>query len=101
MSIYWHTSRKPAIRGWNVTGLECVTVIDVDGIEARVVGHYSDDTPTGMFDCFDIYVRNERSNIFELIDLGQPFEQCPVDEEVGTIIHELFNPNAVRIVANA
>ncbi|HMS24367.1 MAG TPA: hypothetical protein PKB15_01540 [Acidimicrobiia bacterium] len=84
-----------------MTGLECVAVIDVDGIEARVVGHYSDDTPSGMFDCFDIYVRNERSNIFELIDLGQPFEQCPVDEEVGTIIHELFNPNAVRIVANA
>jgi hypothetical protein len=84
----------------NVTGLECVAVIDVDGIETRVVGHYNDDTPTGEFDSFDIYVRNDRSNVFELIDLGQAFPDCPSDDEVGTIIHELFNPSAVRLVAN-
>lgn len=84
-----------------MTGLECITIIDVDGIESRIVGHYSDETPAGEFDSFDIYIRNERSNVFELIDLGQPFENCPSDEEVGTIIHELFNPTAVRIVANA
>ncbi len=84
-----------------MTGLECVAIIDVDGIESRVVGHYHDDTPTGEFDSYDIYIRNERSNVFELIDMGQAFSQCPTDEEVGTIIHELFNPNAVRIVANA
>lgn len=84
-----------------MTGLECVAVIDVDGIEARVLGHYSDETPSGEFDCFDIYIRNERSNVFELIDLGQPFEVCPSDSEVGTIITELFNPSSVKIVANA
>lgn len=84
-----------------MTGLECVTVIDVDGIEARVVGHYADTTPSGDFDCFDIYVRNDRSNIYELIDLGQPFAVCPTDDEVGIIINELFNPTAVRIVANS
>ena len=84
-----------------MTGLECVAIIDVDGIESRVVGHYSDDTPTGDFECFDIYIRNERSNVFELVDLGQPFENCPTDEEVGTIINEIFNPTAVRIVANS
>ncbi|MFN8015968.1 MAG: hypothetical protein U0R17_05110 [Acidimicrobiia bacterium] len=84
-----------------MTGLECITIIDVDGIEARVLGHYGEETPNGEFDCFDIYVRNERSNIFELIDLGQPFAHCPSDEEVGTIINELFNPSSVRIVANS
>ncbi len=84
-----------------MAGLECIALIDVNGIEARIVGHYSDDTPSGEFDCFDIYVRNELSNISELIDLGKPFEICPTDEEVGIIISELFNPAAVRVVANA
>lgn len=84
-----------------MTGLECVTVVDVDGIEARVVGHYSADTPSGDFDCYDIYVRNERSNVYELIDLGQPFTHCPSDDEVGTIIHQIFNPTAVRVLAHA
>ncbi len=84
-----------------MTGLECIAVIDVNGIESRIVGHYGDETPSGDFDCFDIYVRNDRSNIFELVDLGLPFETCPTDEEVGTIITELFHPSSVRIVANA
>lgn len=84
-----------------MTGLECIAVVDVNGIESRIVGHYSQETPDGFFDCYDIYVRNERSNVYELIDLGQPFEQCPTDEEVGTIIHELFNPHAVRVLVNA
>ncbi len=84
-----------------MTGLECIAVIDVDGIETRVVGHYSEDTPSGGFDCYDIYVRNERGSVFELIDLGQPFAHCPSDDEVGTIIHEIFNPSAVRVLANA
>lgn len=84
-----------------MTGLECITVIDVDGIEARVVGHYNDDTLPGEFDSYDVYVRNERSNIFELIDLGQPFERCPSDEEVAVIINQLFNPSAVKVLAHA
>ena len=84
-----------------MTGLECITVLDVNGIETRIVGHYFDETPSGEFECYDIYVRNERSNIFELIDLGKPFDVCPTDEEVGAIISELFNPTSVKIVANA
>lgn len=84
-----------------MTGLECVAIVDVDGLESRIVGHYSDDTPSGEFDSYDIYVRNERSNVFELIDLGQPFEVCPSDDEVGVIITELFQPSAVRVLAHA
>ena len=84
-----------------MTGLECVAIVDVDGIEARVVGHYGEHTLPGAFDSYDIYVRNEISSVFELIDLGQPFQECPSDDEVGVIITQLFNPSAVKVLSNA
>ncbi len=82
-------------------GLECITVVDVDGMHAYVVGHFNAETPSGEFECYDIYIRNERSNVYELVDLGQPFVKMPTDDEVAVVIKEIFNPTAVRVLANA
>lgn len=84
-----------------MVGLETIAVIDVDGIEAHVIGHFDHDCLDGEYISYDIYVKSELSNILELVDLGQAFSECPTDEEVGTIVHELFNPRAVKILANA
>ena len=82
-------------------GLETIAVIDIDGIEAHVVGHYDHECLEGEYISYDIYVKSDLSNVLEPIDLGQAFIQYPSDEEVGTIVHELFNPSAVRVMANA
>ena len=82
-------------------GLETIAVIDIDGIEAHVVGHYDHECLEGEYISYDIYVKSDLSNVLELIDLGQAVIQYPSDEEVGTIVHELFNPSAVRVMANA
>jgi hypothetical protein len=84
-----------------MVGLETIAIVDVDGIKAHVIGHFNHECLDGEYISYDIYVKSELSNILELIDLGQAFTDCPTDEEVGAIVHELFNPSAVRVLANA
>lgn len=82
-------------------GIETIAVLDIDGILAHIMGHYDEHCDDGEYVGFDIYVKNERSNILELVDLGQAFSHCPSDKEVSVIVYELFNPTAVRVLANA
>lgn len=82
-------------------GIETIAVLDVDGIHAHVMGHFNENCEDGQYCAYDIYVKNERSGILDLVDLGQSFNHCPSDKEVAVIVYELFNPTAVRVLANA
>ncbi len=84
-----------------MAGIETIAVIDVNGIEAHIVGHYHEGCADGTYYAYDIYVKSDLSNTLELVDLGQSFSECPSDQEVGAIVQELFHPNAVRLLAQA
>ena len=47
-------------------GIETIAVLDIDGILAHIMGHYDEHCDDGEYVGFDIYVKNERSNIFSI-----------------------------------
>ena len=58
-----------------MAGIETIAVIDVNGIEAHIVGHYHEGCADGTYYAYDIYVKSDLSNTLELVDLGQSFSE--------------------------
>ncbi|MFZ4585319.1 MAG: hypothetical protein ACOYNI_08840 [Acidimicrobiia bacterium] len=77
-----------------MAGLEIVEILEVDGEEFVVYGTYTNDTPKDEFEFFDVYVVNPETGLSELVDLGQPFSECPTTEEIETLARALFAARA-------
>ncbi|MFN8036879.1 MAG: hypothetical protein U0V73_13170 [Acidimicrobiia bacterium] len=77
-----------------MTGLEVIEIVVIGGEEFTVYGAYSQDTPPGEHDYYDVYLLNRKSGILELVDLGEPLSRQPSHGELDEIAQGLFGSAA-------
>ena len=82
-----------------MAGMEVVRTLQVDGEEFTVYGTYSETNE--MYDFYDIYVLNPDGGVLELVDLGEPFVDCPTDEEIRDIARSLVGSPVIPIERHA
>lgn len=84
-----------------MAGLEIVETVEVDGDQFVVYGSYTNDTPKDDYEFYDVYMVNAESGLSELVDLGEPFPQCPTAEEIEELARALFAARASVTPRNA
>lgn len=81
-----------------MAGMEVLDSFQVEGILVQIYGCFSDTTPEGEYDYFDIYTLNNNSGMLELLDLGQPLLEIPQYDSIYSYIVDKYHPHAVRII---
>jgi hypothetical protein len=79
-----------------MAGMEVVEIVEIDGRDFTVYGTYADETPTGEYAFYDVYVEDRDACVLQLIDLGQPFQEQPTHHELTDLADSLFRAPAVR-----
>ena len=82
-----------------MAGMEVVSTLNVDGEEFTVYGTYSETNES--FDFYDVYVLNADGGVLELVDLGEPFTECPTDDEIRDIARSLIGSPVSSIERHA
>lgn len=78
--------------------MEVLDSFQVEGILVQIYGSYSDTTPVGQYDYYDIYTLNNNSGMLELLDLGYPLVEIPNYTAISNFIVNKYHTRAVKII---